>query len=153
MQCAFHKIQAAWTVNSWLKYLVRRGIPLWNTMVWIVRHPTDTGTQCVTTGKFSDSKFSRDSISYTVFKPLACRFGHNVCHVTFLKWTDSHCGKYHLFSRTRSSGLCVQKPNMLYQEDGGEVPDCGSARFAAGASDIQLNIKVANISKCSCFSR
>lgn len=101
---------------------------------------------------FLNSNCSSKSISHIEHESLIII---NAWHVTsnVIKWTGNYSEKCYICSRTWSTGLCIQKTYLLHQEDGGEIPDCSSPRYAGSSSVIQLRIKVSHIAKRRCFSR
>lgn len=47
--------------------------------------------------------------------------------------------------RVRPSGVRVQEPDLLHQEDGGEVPAGGQKRHPEPSPDIQLQPQVSHL--------
>ncbi len=55
--------------------------------------------------------------------------------------------------RFRSSGVHVQEPDVLYQEDGGEIPVSSPEGHPEPPPDVQLQPQISHLTQRGCFSR
>lgn len=55
-------------------------------------------------------------------------------------------------NRLRPAGVHVQEPDLLHQEDGGEVPGGSPERHPEPGSDVQLRPQAPHLAQRGCLS-